>query len=261
MSNDNSSYLPNPMALDELKKLLAEATNLLPVLQTELIPAIAKSTRESLDSFHHISEMMRSPAFLSNFTNAVETSKHLSEYAADLISLSGTAAASGELTSTLLTKSLEKSLSSAAKYMTPEQRKTIEGVIPEALDEPSTNEDAAFIHKKKWNIHDLHDVLGVLLALITLIVTILPDKQLDFLAEQNATIIQQNEEIIASQAEEIEVLRELLQSAQDVSEAIEDLTQGGEDIAIAGDDSSEALNSTLNLLDPGSESDDINTQD
>lgn len=113
-------------------------------------------------------------------------------------------------------------VSRAKPYMSDEQLEEIEEILPEVSDSPDQPPQK---ERRPLSISDWIAILSFLVTLIFSIVALLPDAQLEQIAEQNEQIIDQNEQMIEQNDERIALLYQLLETAQDVDDLIGDLSK------------------------------------
>lgn len=222
MSN-NEPKLNFLMLQDTLRQIAETSASV-----SQLIPKISLSQLDSLkQALSEISSIsIRADAFLSGWDSVIreisDTSRLVSQISAESLQ--------GYRDSLLSVQdALVCAIAAARPYMSPVQIEEAESIVPDIF-EPAPPEKP----KKsapKISISTLLALLSLLVTIIFGIISTLPDKQLEQIAEQNAVLIEQNEDLYSLEEEKLAVLRQLLETAQDVSDVLDALDQDPDSVA------------------------------
>ncbi len=139
---------------------------------------------------------------------------------------------------------LAESIKPAISYMTEEQRETVEEILPEISEAP--DQTAQKTHRALTK-SDWISLLGILLSLISLLVSQLPDSQLEQIAAQNTEIIEQNERLLTQEDEKIALLYQLAETANNVNDLIGELSEEPDPAVEITNDLSELVDDSAEL--------------
>ena len=111
-------------------------------------------------------------------------------------------------------KRMVVSLDAARPYMTEEQADAVDAIVEPAISE-------TVLTPKRLTFSQWLTLFGVIMQLITLVVSRLPDEQLEEISRQNEVIIEQ-------QAEQTELLHRLTDTAAEICEILDTFQQDSE---------------------------------
>ena len=108
---------------------------------------------------------------------------------------------------------------------------------------PSESEDFIQHIKSKTSLtlNDIGLLISLLLTVLSMILSQMPDKQLEKISSQNQTLIAQNEDIICSEKEKLEQAKRNEQVCTEIVRAINALTEKVEELTEISDDGDDIL--------------------